>query len=205
MLCVLCSRTEQEPYICQGTNLKCMFFLSRSTQAQWSCLQHLQRAFLILSSLGHIVFMWFYLFSYGIFPYNPHLRQMYSSKQRSFQACSLDLESVFKSLWSQDLRVRHAPLLALDCCQWLDVAPRRGTQSTSRLMPVCLVLFSKMGFLSPLRTRPLRATVLASPGYSLGSPAMLERTVACHRALGTGLTSTYLQAKQHTGGGCCLF
>lgn len=71
-------------------------------------------------------------------------------------------------------------------------------------MPVCLALFSKMGFLSPLRTRLLRATALASPGYSLGSPAMLERTVACHRALGTGLTSAYPQAKQHAGGGRCL-
>lgn len=67
MLYVLCSRTEQEPYICQGTNLKHMFLLIRSTQAQWSCLYYHRGSFSLFSSLGHRVFMCFYLFfQYGI-------------------------------------------------------------------------------------------------------------------------------------------
>lgn len=38
MLYVLCSRTEQEPFVHQGTNLKRVVLLIPSTQARWSCL-----------------------------------------------------------------------------------------------------------------------------------------------------------------------
>lgn len=111
---------------------------------------------------------------------------------------------------AKGLRVRYAPLLAPDCCWWHDVVPRRGTQSalqwdSKHLTADACIFGAFQHFLSPLCTRLLCTTALASPGYSLGSPVMLEKTVACHRALCTGLTSTYPQAKQHRGGGGCPF
>lgn len=68
----------------------------------------------------------------------------------------------------KNLRARCAPLLALDCCQWCNVVPLRGTPSTSQLMPVSLVLFSKMGFLSPLCIRLLHCNSAGWPQVLLG-------------------------------------
>ena len=166
----------------------------------------LRRAFLILLPGPHSFHV---LLSFFIWDFCHIILDWGRSTQMNRDSFSLTawIWSLYSNLCglTKGLRVRRVPLLAPDCRQWHDVVPHRRTQSTSQLMSVSLVLFSKMGFLSPLCTRLLCATVLTSPRSSLGSPVMLERTVACCRALCMGLTSAYPQAQQHAGGGGCLF